>query len=82
MIVHEYVHGVFEFLGSNHGGSSSYEHSLCDAIPAILRDRFNANQHRRTETFLVSRVRKAVESLAGQSAIQQFCALTALAAGV
>jgi zinc metalloprotease ZmpB len=51
VIIHEYVHGVFDFLGSNHGGSGSYEHSVCDALPAIWRDRFNANQHRRTETF-------------------------------
>jgi hypothetical protein len=36
----------------------------------------------RTETFLVSRIRKAAESLAGQSAVQQLVALTALAAGV
>jgi hypothetical protein len=51
VIIHEYMHGVFEFLGSDHGGSGSYEHSFCDAVPAIFRDRFNANQHRRTETF-------------------------------
>ncbi|MGR6963956.1 hypothetical protein ACU610_05810 [Geodermatophilus sp. URMC 61] len=51
VIIHEYMHGVFDFLGSNHGGSLSYEHSFCDAVPAIYRDRFNANQHRRTETF-------------------------------
>ncbi|MGY1761585.1 hypothetical protein ACI79G_10250 [Geodermatophilus sp. SYSU D00779] len=51
VIIHEYMHGVFEFLGSDHGGSGSYEHSFCDAVPAIYRDRFNANQHRRTETF-------------------------------
>jgi len=51
VIVHEYVHGVFDFLGSEHGGSGSYEHSFCDAVPAIYRDRFNVNQHRRTETF-------------------------------
>ena len=36
----------------------------------------------RTETFLVSRIRKTAESLAGHQAIQQLCALTALAAGV
>jgi predicted O-methyltransferase YrrM len=36
----------------------------------------------RTETFLVSRIRKAAESLAAPSAIQQLCALTALASGV
>jgi hypothetical protein len=51
VIVHEYTHGVFDFLGSNHGGSGSYEHSICDALPAIFRDRFNVNGHRRTETF-------------------------------
>ena len=51
VIIHEYTHGVFDFLSSNHGGSGSYEHSVCDALPAIFRDRYNANQHRRTETF-------------------------------
>ncbi len=51
VIIHEYMHGVFDFLDSVHGGSTSYEHSFCDAVPAIYRDRFNANQHRRTETF-------------------------------
>jgi hypothetical protein len=51
VIVHEYTHGVFDWLGSNHGGSGSYEHSICDVLPAIYRDRFNSNGHRRTETF-------------------------------
>lgn len=51
VVIHEYTHGVFDFLGSNHGGSGSYEHSVCDALPAIYRDRFNTNGHRRTEVF-------------------------------
>ncbi|HEX2057567.1 MAG TPA: hypothetical protein VHI71_04280 [Actinomycetota bacterium] len=51
VVVHEYTHAIFTFLGSSHGGSVSYEHSICDALPAIFRDRFNANGHRRTETF-------------------------------
>ncbi|WP_328408576.1 hypothetical protein OG542_05040 [Streptomyces violaceus] len=51
VIGHEYTHGVFQWLGAEHGGSSSYEHSVCDALPAIYRDRFNPDGHRRTETF-------------------------------
>lgn len=51
VIIHEYLHGVFDFLGSSHGGSGSYEHSFCDAIAAIYRDQHNPGQHRRTETF-------------------------------
>ncbi|WP_405593248.1 hypothetical protein [Streptomyces sp. NBC_01092] len=51
VIIHEYVHGVFDWLEANHGGSLSYEHSVCDAVPAIYRDRFNPGGHRRTETF-------------------------------
>lgn len=51
VVIHEYIHGVFDFLGSNHGGSLSYEHSFCDAIAAIYRDQHNPSQHRRTETF-------------------------------
>ncbi len=51
VIVHEYTHGVFQWLGSDHGGSGSYEHSVCDALPAIYRDRFNPAGHRRVETF-------------------------------
>lgn len=51
VIAHEYMHGVFEFLGAQHGGSVSYEHSLCDAVPVIYRDRFDPLGHRRTETF-------------------------------
>ncbi|MEU9117367.1 hypothetical protein AB0D04_37925 [Streptomyces sp. NPDC048483] len=51
VIVHEYTHGVFQWLGAEHGGSSSYEHSVCDALPAIYRDRFNPAGHRRAETF-------------------------------
>ncbi|WP_329105398.1 hypothetical protein [Streptomyces sp. NBC_01439] len=51
VIVHEYTHGVFDWLGASHGGSGSYEHSICDVLPAIYRDRFNPGQHRRTETF-------------------------------
>ncbi|MFE5555033.1 hypothetical protein [Streptomyces sp. NPDC056544] len=51
VIAHEYTHGVFDWLGANHGGSGSYEHSICDVLPAIYRDRFNPGQHRRTETF-------------------------------
>lgn len=51
VVIHEYIHGVFDFLGSNHGGSGSYEHSFCDAIAAIYRDQHNPAQHRRTETF-------------------------------
>lgn len=51
VILHEYVHGVFDWLDADHGGSASYEHSVCDALPAIYRDRFNPNGHRRTETF-------------------------------
>ena len=51
VIIHEYLHGVFQFLGSDHGGSGSYEHSFCDAIAAIYRDQHNPARHRRTETF-------------------------------
>ncbi|MFI9203109.1 hypothetical protein [Streptomyces sp. NPDC053048] len=51
VIVHEYTHGVFDWLGANHGGSGSYEHSVCDALPAIYRDRFNTTGNRRAETF-------------------------------
>jgi len=51
VVIHEYIHGVFDFLGSSHGGSGSYEHSFCDAIAAIYRDQHNPAQHRRTETF-------------------------------
>ncbi|MFD7909275.1 hypothetical protein ACFV30_00880 [Streptomyces sp. NPDC059752] len=51
VIAHEYTHGVFDWLGASHGGSGSYEHSICDVLPAIYRDRFNPDQHRRTETF-------------------------------
>ncbi|MFF3942740.1 hypothetical protein [Streptomyces phaeofaciens] len=51
VIVHEYTHGVFDWLGANHGGSGAYEHSICDVLPAIYRDRFNPNGFRRTETF-------------------------------
>jgi hypothetical protein len=49
VIIHEYLHGVFDFLGSSHGGSGSYEHSFCDAIAAIYRDQHNPARHRRTE---------------------------------
>lgn len=51
VVIHEYAHGMFHFLGSDHGGSRSYEHSVCDALPAIFRDRFNTSGHRRTEVF-------------------------------
>ncbi|MBL7497408.1 hypothetical protein I6A84_15380 [Frankia sp. CNm7] len=51
VIIHEYLHGVFQFQGSDHGGSGSYEHSFCDAIAAVFRDQFNPSRHRRTETF-------------------------------
>ncbi|MFI1255502.1 hypothetical protein ACH4U6_17225 [Streptomyces netropsis] len=51
VIVHEYTHGVFQWLGADHGGSGSYEHSICDALPAIYRDRFNPTRNRRAETF-------------------------------
>jgi hypothetical protein len=51
VIIHEYTHGLFDWLGSNHGGSGSYEHSICDALAAIYRDRFNVNGNRRTDTF-------------------------------
>ena len=51
VVIHEYLHGVFDFLGSSHGGSGSYEHSFCDAIAAIYRDQHNPARHRRTETF-------------------------------
>lgn len=51
VIVHEYVHGVFDWLEANHGGSGSYEHSICDVLPAVFRDRFNLAGNRRTETF-------------------------------
>lgn len=51
ILIHEYLHGVFDFLVSNHGGSLSYEHSFCDAIAAIYRDQHNPSQYRRTEVF-------------------------------
>ena len=51
VIVHEYGHAVFFYLGSNHGGSGSYEHSVCDVLACSYRDRFNPNGNRRTEVF-------------------------------
>jgi hypothetical protein len=54
VMIHEYVHAVYQWLGRDHGGSSSgYEHSVCDAVPAIFRDRFNVNPagYGRTDTF-------------------------------
>ncbi|GIH92737.1 hypothetical protein ACFFMN_37225 [Planobispora siamensis] len=51
VILHEYLHGVFDFLDSNHGGSGSYEHSFCDAIAAVFRDSVSMARHRRAETF-------------------------------
>jgi hypothetical protein len=51
VIVHEYAHAIFYYLESDHGGSASYEHSVCDVIPCIFRDRFNLDGYKRTEVF-------------------------------
>ncbi|MFJ8596601.1 hypothetical protein [Streptomyces sp. NPDC093598] len=52
VIVHEYTHGVIQWLrppGAT--GPLEYEHSICDVMAGIFRDRFNPAGHRRTETF-------------------------------
>ncbi|MEU2549630.1 hypothetical protein ABZ618_30105 [Streptomyces roseolus] len=51
IIVHEYTHGVVQWLRSASPGPLEYEHSVCDAMAGIFRDRFNPAGHRRTETF-------------------------------
>ncbi|MFE9859055.1 hypothetical protein [Streptomyces sp. NPDC005780] len=51
VIVHEYTHGVVQWLRTGLTGSLEYEHSVCDAMAGIYRDRFNPKGHRRTETF-------------------------------
>ncbi|MFF8605530.1 hypothetical protein ACF06X_06290 [Streptomyces sp. NPDC015346] len=50
IIVHEYTHGVIQWL-RNATGPLEYEHSICDVMAGIYRDRFNPAGHRRTETF-------------------------------
>ncbi|WP_395358450.1 hypothetical protein ACHGLA_01600 [Streptomyces sp. YH02] len=51
IIVHEYTHGVVQWLRAGATTPLEYEHSICDAMAGIYRDRFNKLQHRRTETF-------------------------------
>jgi hypothetical protein len=72
VVIHEYTHGVFEWLGSDHGGSLSYEHSVCDALPAIYRDRFNTNGHRRTETFPWDNVNNLWSTVRRLDTVQRF----------
>lgn len=51
IIVHEYTHGVVQWLRPGATGTLEYEHSICDAMAGIYRDRFNPAGNRRTETF-------------------------------
>jgi hypothetical protein len=51
VIVHEYAHGVVEWLRAGLTGPLEYEDGFCDALAGIYRDRFNSAGHRRTETF-------------------------------
>lgn len=51
IIVHEYTHGVVQWLRTGATGPLEYEHSICDAMAGIYRDRFNPAGNRRAETF-------------------------------
>ncbi|MGW1245224.1 hypothetical protein [Streptomyces bobili] len=52
VIVHEYMHGVVQWLLSpGRTGPLEYEHSICDAVAGIYKDQFNLAGHRRTDTF-------------------------------
>ncbi|MGX1886735.1 hypothetical protein [Streptomyces sp. NPDC055287] len=51
IIVHEYTHGVVQWLRPGATGPLEFEHSICDAMAGIYRDRFNPAGYRRTETF-------------------------------
>ncbi len=51
IIVHEYTHGVVQWLRPGATAPLEYEHSICDAMAGIYRDRFNPAGNRRTETF-------------------------------
>ncbi|MFD4370649.1 hypothetical protein [Streptomyces sp. NPDC058486] len=51
IIVHEYTHGVVQWLRTGATGPLEYEHSICDVMAGVYRDRFNPAGNRRTETF-------------------------------
>ncbi|MFJ6575572.1 hypothetical protein ACIQMY_06350 [Streptomyces sp. NPDC091368] len=51
VIVHEYTHGVVQWLRPGLTGGFEYEHGVCDAMAGLYRDRFNPSGHRRAETF-------------------------------
>ncbi|WP_426367425.1 hypothetical protein [Streptomyces sp. E-08] len=51
IIVHEYTHGVVQWLRPGATEPLEYEHSICDVMAGIYRDQFNKAQNRRTETF-------------------------------
>ncbi|MFI9111683.1 hypothetical protein [Streptomyces venezuelae] len=51
IIVHEYTHGVIQWLRPGAMAPLEYEHSICDVMAGIYRDQFNPAGHRRTETF-------------------------------
>ncbi|WP_030762564.1 hypothetical protein [Streptomyces griseus] len=51
IIVHEYTHGVVQWLRPGATAPLEYEHSICDVMAGIYRDRFNPAGNRRTETF-------------------------------
>ncbi|WP_435971986.1 hypothetical protein [Streptomyces sp. Qhu_M48] len=51
IIVHEYTHGVVQWLRPGATTPLEYEHSVCDVMAGIYRDRFNQQGNRRTEPF-------------------------------
>jgi hypothetical protein len=51
VVCHELTHGVCDYVGSNQGGNAGYEHSWCDALPVIFRDRYNTLRVRRRMVF-------------------------------
>ncbi|MFC9260638.1 hypothetical protein ACFT25_12525 [Streptomyces hydrogenans] len=51
IIVHEYTHGVVQWLRPGATTALEYEHSICDVMAGIYRDRFNPAGNRRTDTF-------------------------------
>ncbi|MER5961482.1 hypothetical protein [Streptomyces sp. NPDC002057] len=51
IIVHEYTHGVVQWLRPGATTPLEYEHSICDVMAGLYRDRFNQKGIRRTETF-------------------------------
>ncbi|MFD8208780.1 hypothetical protein ACFV2S_20595 [Streptomyces sp. NPDC059695] len=51
VIVHEYTHGVIQWLRPGATGPLEYAHSICDVMAGIYRDLFNRAGNRRTETF-------------------------------